>query len=115
MRPQNLAQRCMQKVSRRVVAGRVLASGRVDVCVDRVAHRHRALRDLAEVNCHVWHHSLGVVHLYLAVGADNLASVADLSATLRVEGRIQQHDFDILALGNLIHSLVAGDQADDRG
>ena len=114
VRSQHLTQRRMQQMSSRVVAGRVLPPHGVDVRVHRVAHDDAALGDLAEVDGHVRHYCLGVVHLDLAVGADDFARVAHLAAALGVEGRLHEHDLNVLAFGNLVDRLIVGEKPDDR-
>ena len=105
----------MQQVSGRVVPSRVLAFDWVDVGVDRLAHGYLARSDLPEVGDDARHDLLGVADVYLAVGADELAGVADLAAGLGVEGGLDENDLDVISHRDLVDGSAVRDQAyDDR-
>ncbi len=94
---QNGAQRLVQQVSGRVVAGDVLASPGVYLSPGGVPHAGRSTGRLSDVDDEAGRRLVGVGHLYLPILAHDAACVADLAAALDVERRRCQHDFDGVA------------------
>ena len=64
--------------------------------------------DLAEVHDEIGHDALRVVNDDLALRADDLARVADLTAAFWIERGLHERDLDLVTLGYLAHDLTAG-------
>ena len=108
---EHVAEGGVEQVGGGVVAGRVGASGAVDLGLDLVADGELSGGDFADVGDHVAEGAgLGDFELR-AVGGDG-AGVADLAAAFGVEGRGVEDDADLVAGRGVGDRLAV---ADDRG
>src|SRR5881628_2764606 len=98
MRPQNRAQGRMKKVSRRVVSHRIGAVLRIDTSRDVVPYFDVAFDETAAMHNQLLGHTLSVLDDDAAVGAADLAVVADLATGFRIERGFREEDFDLRVL-----------------
>ena len=93
----------VQDVGAAVVARRVRPSFRVHRRPDRVAHGNFALLDHASLDDQSGDGALRVFHPHHPVGAADVALVAQLAATLGVEGGTVDDHLGLLAQGRMAH------------
>ena len=86
----DVPQRPMEQMRPGMVPCRSPAGALVDVRLDHVTRRHLAL-DPSDMHDRR-PHPLGVVDAHSSAWTDELATIADLAATLRVEGRALEND-----------------------
>ena len=90
------------------------AAHAVDLQLGDVANSGRAGDEFADMGEHVAGAFLHVVDAEAgAVGEEDFALVARLSAGLRVEGRLVEYEFGLVALIEGIHTLAADQRGDE--
>ena len=99
----HLAQRRVQHVRGRMVAGRVHAPFAVHGGRHRLAKLCGATDYLALVDYEAGYGRLRILHLDEPAGSFYEAGVAGLATALGVEGRLAQDDLHLLALVRLVH------------
>src|SRR5690606_39252425 len=110
---EHAAQCGVEQVRRGVVTHDIPAALLIDRALGPVANLDLAAHHLANVQDQASNRGAHRVDAYLPVPAAQHAGVADLAASLNVEGGLGQYDLDSLAFGRLEYALTLANERDD--